>query len=142
VKPEEIAVPKKVMTYAVNDFEAWPNTEGDDISDSYVKYKDYAALLAQHEADQARITELDNKFREQGKNACELFDEVTALRNRIAEQAENQRLMGEKLAELENEVNAANARVDAKCAQLCEQDEIIGCLKAEAGIKHTEAEND
>lgn len=33
-----------VKTYAVNTFDAWLNSEGDDISDSYVKYQDYAAL--------------------------------------------------------------------------------------------------
>lgn len=33
-----------VKTYAVNTFDAWLNSEGDDISESYVKYQDYAAL--------------------------------------------------------------------------------------------------
>lgn len=33
-----------VKTYAVNTFDAWLNSEGDDISGSYVKYQDYAAL--------------------------------------------------------------------------------------------------
>lgn len=33
-----------VKTYAVNTCDAWLNSEGDDISDSYVKYQDYAAL--------------------------------------------------------------------------------------------------
>lgn len=33
-----------VKTYAVNTFDAWLKSEGDDISESYVKYQDYAAL--------------------------------------------------------------------------------------------------
>lgn len=36
----------KIKTYAVNCFDAWLNTEGDDISDSYVKYKDYQETVA------------------------------------------------------------------------------------------------
>lgn len=34
----------EVKTYAVNCNDAWLNTEGDDISGSYVKYADYMAL--------------------------------------------------------------------------------------------------
>lgn len=34
----------KVKTYAVNCNDAWLNTDGDDISGSYVKYADYMAL--------------------------------------------------------------------------------------------------
>lgn len=34
----------KIKTYAVNCNDAWLNTDGDDISDSYVKYADYMAL--------------------------------------------------------------------------------------------------
>ena len=34
----------KVKTYAVNCNDAWLNTDGDDISGSYVKYSDYRAL--------------------------------------------------------------------------------------------------
>lgn len=36
----------KVKTYAVNCNDAWLNTDGDDISGSYVKYADYIALAA------------------------------------------------------------------------------------------------
>lgn len=36
----------KVKTYAVNCNDAWLNTDGDDISGSYVKYADYMALAA------------------------------------------------------------------------------------------------
>lgn len=34
----------EVKTYAVNCNDAWLNTDGDDISESYVKYSDYKAL--------------------------------------------------------------------------------------------------
>lgn len=34
----------KVKTYAVNCNDAWLNTDGDDVSGSYVKYADYKAL--------------------------------------------------------------------------------------------------
>ena len=36
----------EVKTYAVNCNDAWLNTDGDDISGSYVKYADYMALAA------------------------------------------------------------------------------------------------
>lgn len=36
----------KIKTYAVNSFDAWLNTEGDDISGSYVKYKDHQEVVA------------------------------------------------------------------------------------------------
>lgn len=34
----------EVKTYAVNCNDAWLNTKGDDISDSYVKYRDFKSL--------------------------------------------------------------------------------------------------
>lgn len=37
----------EVKTYAVNCNDAWLNTEGDDISGSYVKYADYLELAVQ-----------------------------------------------------------------------------------------------
>ena len=40
----------KVKTYAVNCNDAWLNTEGDDISGSYVKYKDHQEVVAALEA--------------------------------------------------------------------------------------------
>lgn len=39
-----------ITTYAVNCNDAWLNTEGDDISGSYVKYKDHQAVVAELEA--------------------------------------------------------------------------------------------
>lgn len=40
----------EIKTYAVNCNDAWLNTEGDDISGSYVKYKDYQEVVADLEA--------------------------------------------------------------------------------------------
>ena len=40
----------RIRTYAVNCNEAWLNTEGDDISGSYVKYKDHQEVVAALEA--------------------------------------------------------------------------------------------
>ena len=36
-----------IKTYAVNCNDAWLNTDGDDISGSYVKYKDHQAVVAE-----------------------------------------------------------------------------------------------
>lgn len=40
----------KINTYAVNCNDAWLNTEGDDISGSYVKYKDHLDVVDELEA--------------------------------------------------------------------------------------------
>ena len=40
----------KIKTYAVNCNDAWLNTEGDDISGSYVKYKDHQEVVSALEA--------------------------------------------------------------------------------------------
>lgn len=40
----------EVKTYAVNCNDAWLNTEGDDVSGSYVKYKDHQEVVAALEA--------------------------------------------------------------------------------------------
>ncbi|ODH15080.1 hypothetical protein A6V28_21435 [Escherichia coli] len=41
---------ESIRTYAVNCNDAWLNTEGDDISGSYVKYKDHQEVVAALEA--------------------------------------------------------------------------------------------
>lgn len=45
----------KINTWAVNCNDAWPNTEGDDISGSYVKYKDHQEVVAALEAKRAAL---------------------------------------------------------------------------------------
>ena len=46
----------KINTYAVNCNDAWLNTEGDDISGSYVKYKDHQEVVASLEAKCSALT--------------------------------------------------------------------------------------
>ena len=45
-----------IRTYAVNCNDAWLNTEGDDISGSYVKYKDHQEVVPALEAKCAALT--------------------------------------------------------------------------------------
>ena len=44
------SISMSIRTYAVNCNDAWLNTEGDDISGSYVKYKDHQEVVAALEA--------------------------------------------------------------------------------------------
>ncbi|HHO9698175.1 TPA: hypothetical protein ACRZGO_000793 [Citrobacter braakii] len=48
----------EVKTYAVNCNDAWLNTEGDDISGSYVKYADYLELAVQLANAESKCREL------------------------------------------------------------------------------------
>ncbi|HGG2237413.1 TPA: ead/Ea22-like family protein [Escherichia coli] len=45
-----MSISMSIRTYAVNCNDAWLNTEGDDISGSYVKYKDHQEVVAALEA--------------------------------------------------------------------------------------------
>lgn len=45
-----MSINMSIRTYAVNCNDAWLNTEGDDISGSYVKYKDHQEVVADLEA--------------------------------------------------------------------------------------------
>lgn len=78
----------EVKTYAVNCNDAWLNTEGDDISCSYVKYADYAALQAKCaslEAENELAIEAMKKADAAVKLVHEKFlsmdDEIQKLRN-------------------------------------------------------------
>lgn len=46
-----------IRTYAVNCNDAWLNTEGDDISGSYVKYKDHQEVVAALESKCAALAD-------------------------------------------------------------------------------------
>lgn len=46
-----------IITYAVNCNDAWLNTEGDDISGSYVKYKDHQEVVAELQAKCAALAD-------------------------------------------------------------------------------------
>lgn len=54
----------EVKTYAVNCNDAWLNTEGDDISDSYVKYKDHQEVVAALEAKCAALAAENAAFKD------------------------------------------------------------------------------
>lgn len=72
----------EVKTYAVNCNDAWLNTEGDDISGSYVKYKDHQEVVAALEAKCAALAaenaELKSKGREVLNEACKVYDKFNA----------------------------------------------------------------
>ncbi|EGM9390209.1 hypothetical protein IIE45_004551 [Salmonella enterica] len=74
-----------VRTYAVNCNDAWLNTDGDDISGSYVKYADYIALATKLDlaeracaAMAAENAELKSKGREVLNEACKVYDKFNA----------------------------------------------------------------
>ncbi|EIQ8120736.1 hypothetical protein ACES27_004533 [Salmonella enterica] len=54
----------EIKTYAVNCNDAWLNTEGDDISVSYVKYKDYQKVVAALEAKCAALAAENAAFKD------------------------------------------------------------------------------
>lgn len=72
----------EVKTYAVNCNDAWPNTDGDDISGSYVKYKDYQEVVAALDAKCAALAVenawLKSKGREVLNEACNVYDKFNA----------------------------------------------------------------
>lgn len=67
-----------------------------------IKTRDLKELVEALEKAQDTITEMDNRIRKQNRHVCELFDDNTALRQRIAE--------------LESQLKAAeNNEIDARC---------------------------
>lgn len=54
----------EIKTYAVNCNDAWLNTEGDDISGSYVKYKDHQEVVAALEAKCAALAAENAAFKD------------------------------------------------------------------------------
>lgn len=69
----------KVKTYAVNCNDAWLNTDGDDISDSYVKYADYAALQAKCDELLKEIKNMQDQALDDG---CRIAELEEALRDK------------------------------------------------------------
>lgn len=67
------------------------------------------ALVEALEKAQDTINEMDNRIRKQNRHVCELFDDNTALRQRIAE-----------LEEAEQQLCSANVTLDAR-AELAER---------------------
>lgn len=75
----------EVKTYAVNCNDAWLNTDGDDISGSYVKYADYMALATKLDLAErvcsalaAENARLKSKGREVLNEACKVYDKFNA----------------------------------------------------------------
>lgn len=71
----------EVKTYAVNCNDAWLNTDGDDISGSYVKYADYAALEAKYAALMDEIKNMQDQAIDDG---CRIAELEEALRDKQA----------------------------------------------------------
>ncbi|HCR0680645.1 TPA: hypothetical protein OMT00_001864 [Klebsiella aerogenes] len=98
-------------------FDAWfkssfhPDKTGPYIKDQlYFAWKAAGAELVEAlEKAQQQTTESENRVRKQNRHICELFDDNTALRQRIAE-----------LEEAEQQLCAANVTLDAR-AELAER---------------------
>lgn len=71
----------KVKTYAVNCNDAWLNTDGDDISGSYVKYADYAAIQAKCDDLLEEIKNMQDQALDDG---CRIAELEEALRDKQA----------------------------------------------------------
>lgn len=71
----------EVKTYAVNCNDAWLNTDGDDISGSYVKYTDYAALQAKCDELLEEIKNMQDQALDDG---CRIAELEEALRDKQA----------------------------------------------------------
>lgn len=75
----------EVKTYAVNCKDAWLNTDGDDISGSYVKYADYMALATKLDLAERACAELaaenagmKSTGRELLSEACKVYEKFNA----------------------------------------------------------------
>ncbi|HHE2958551.1 TPA: ead/Ea22-like family protein [Escherichia coli] len=65
-----------IRTYAVNCNDAWLNTEGDDISGSYVKYKDHQEVVAALEAKCAALAAENARLKSAVTQQIELRAEI------------------------------------------------------------------
>ena len=74
-----------IRTYAVNCNDAWLNTEGDDISGSYVKYKDHQEVVAALEAKCAALAAENELARKAVQAFCDVVGDNTEV---IAEEVE------------------------------------------------------
>lgn len=68
-----------IRTYAVNCNDAWLNTEGDDISGSYVKYKDHQEVVAALEAKCAALAAENALARKAVQAFCEVVGDNTEI---------------------------------------------------------------
>lgn len=66
-----------IRTYAVNCNDAWLNTEGDDISGSYVKYKDHQEVVAALESKCAALAAENACLKQSIEEVSEAFETGT-----------------------------------------------------------------
>lgn len=119
----------KINTYAVNCNDAWLNTEGDDISGSYVKYKDHHDVVAELEAKCAALAAENAGLKESRKNLAEfIHDELDAgyPLNMSIETPATDAFLAEVRASAVDEVclKISNAIIN------CYQDEMVGLDEA------------
>lgn len=96
----------KINTYAVNCNDAWLNTEGDDISGSYVKYKDHQNVVAELEAKCAALaaemkqSQIDAGCYKKGMEASnERLVQVAAENAALAAEVQSVKAMNDCLSE-------------------------------------------
>ena len=90
-----------VKTYAVNCNDAWLNTDGDDISGSYVKYADYAALQAKCDELLEEIKNMQNQALDDGCRIAELEEALRDKQALIPEEHDTTNQQFESLAKSE-----------------------------------------
>lgn len=91
----------EVKTYAVNCNDAWLNTEGDDISGSYVKYADYAALQAKCDELLGEIKNMQDQALDDGCRIAELEEALRDKQALIADEYDTSNQQFESLAKSE-----------------------------------------
>lgn len=65
------------------------------------------------------------------REVCKIVDGHDRMQKKLKEAEEKLEAAEKRIAEQQEEIKSALARVDIKCAQLCNQDEIIEDLKIE-----------
>ncbi|MEF5725331.1 ead/Ea22-like family protein [Escherichia coli] len=73
------SIDMSIRTYAVNCNDAWLNTEGDDISGSYVKYKDHQEVVAALEAKCAALAAENELARKAVQAFCDVVGDNTEV---------------------------------------------------------------
>lgn len=90
-----------VKTYAVNCNDAWLNTGGDDISGSYVKYADYAALQAKCDELLEEIKNMQDQALDDGCRIAELEEALLDKQALIPDEHDTTAQQFESLAKSE-----------------------------------------
>ena len=115
---------ESIRTYAVNCNDAWLNTEGDDISGSYVKYKDHQEVVAALEAKCAALA-VENAALKQSEKEFNNFcrQEYYGWEDNFTETPATNALLAEVRAVAFDELRAAFVR-HAKIAGLGDGDTV------------------